>query len=191
MKMWPGCLAAYNSGRLHGAWCDVSTDADENAATIAKVLASSPIKGAEEFYIADYDGPRSLADALGEYPSADALANAATLLEAIEGRWSDAGDIDAVLDVMLDGRRACDLADLAEGADEWISDRYAGEGETLQAWVAEFLDETGFFGALPKGDTRDVLERYFDFESYGRDMQLGGDIYTVRANGRLLVFWNR
>ncbi len=189
MKMWVGCLAAYNSGRLFGEWHDVSTDAEENSATIADVLTRSPIKGAEEWALMDSEGPRALVDLLGENPGYDTLADAAR----IEGEIDALGrpdDVDAILGVMLDGVRASDLADL--DAEEWFSDHFAGEGDTLADWCSEFLDDTGFFGDLPKGDGRSAtIERYFDFESYARDLQLGGDVSTVRSNGRLLVFWSR
>lgn len=191
MKMWVGCLAAYNNGRLHGTWCDISTDADENASAIAAVLKSSPVPGAEEFAVMDFEAPRAIADTLGENPTAQGLADAARLIDAIESRWPDPDDAAAVLSEMLDGQRASDFADLADNADDWISERYAGEGDTLQAWCADFLDETGFFADVPAGQTRDTMEQYFDFESYARDLRLGGDISDVRVGGRVLVFWNR
>jgi antirestriction protein len=182
--MWIGCLASYNNGRLVGEWCDVSTDSDENAAEIARVLKDSPVAGAEEAFIADYEGPKALVRLLGEYPGAEALAQAATIEEAIAERYPDSADADAVLDVMLDGLRISELADLE--VEDWLSDRVAGEGDTLADWVASFLDDIGFFRDKPK-----EMEQYFDFEAYGRDLLLGGDVSTANVNGRVLVFWNR
>jgi len=188
MRMWIGCLASYNNGRLIGEWCDVSTNADENAAEIARVLKASPVPGAEEAFIADYEAPKALADLLGEYPGAEALAQAATIEEAIVERYPDSDDQDAVLAVMLDGRRSSDLADL--NVKDWLTDCAAGEGDNLADWVADFLDETGFFAGVPK-ESREVIERYFDFGSYAQDMELNGDVTTTHVNGRVLVFWNR
>jgi antirestriction protein len=188
MRMWIGCLASYNNGRLIGEWSDVSTDSDENAAEIARVLKASPVPGAEEAFIADYEAPRALADLLGEYPGAEALAQAATIEEAVDERYQDSDDLDAVLGVMLDGRRSCDLADL--DVEDWLSECIAGEGDNLADWAMNFLDETDFFGEIPK-PFRETVERYFDFESYARDMESAGDVTTARANGRVLVFWNR
>ncbi|MGH7024175.1 MAG: antirestriction protein ArdA [Caulobacteraceae bacterium] len=190
MRMWIGCLAAYNCGRLHGEWAEVSTGSDENADAIARVLKASPIAGAEEYLIADYEAPDALARLLGEYPTSEALADAARLLETVEARWPDPDDIDATLSIMLDGMRQRDLADLADGAEDWLADRFAGEGDTLAAWCADLLDETGFFAGI-EGAARETVERYFDFESYARDFVLGGDISTARTGGRVLVFWNR
>jgi antirestriction protein len=189
MKMWIGCLASYNNGVLFGEWVDVSTDAEENADQIARVLAASPVKGAEEYMISDYEAPGAIADAFGEYPTAQKLADGARLVDALESHWPDYADLDAVLGVMLDGRMG-DIAGLADEADEWISDRYAGEGETLIDWCEEFLDNTGFFGEL-SGSNRDQIVQYFNYEAYARDLELGGDVSSVRVNGRVLVFWNR
>jgi antirestriction protein len=181
-------LASYNAGRLFGEWHGISRDAAENADTIAEVLKRSPVPDAEEWAIMDYEAPRAIADMLGENPSFATLASAAAIVETLESHFDDAETVDAVLGVMLDGLRAGDLADF--DADEWLSDRCAGEGDSLADWCAAFLDDTGFFGDLPKGDERSAtIERYFDFESYARDLQLGGDISTARAGGRLLVFW--
>jgi antirestriction protein len=85
---------------------------------------------------------------------------------------------------MLDGLRISELADLE--VEDWLSDRVAGEGDTLADWVASFLDDIGFFRDKPK-----EMEQYFDFEAYGRDLLLGGDVSTANVNGRVLVFWNR
>lgn len=201
MRMWIGCLASYNNGRLHGEWADVSDDADENAAAIAKVLRSSPYPNvtrkdadtgkeyatAEEAYIADYDDtPGALARLLGEYPTADALAHAARLADLLADQWPDTEEAAAALSVMLDGKGTSDLEDLADDFQDWVSDHFAGEGDTLADWCEGFLDETGFFEGV-----RDEVAQYFDFESYARDMVLGGDISAERVGGKVLVFWNR
>jgi len=208
LRAWIGCLASYNNGGLHGEWFDVSTDADENGANIAKVLRSSPHPNvtrvdletgetyatAEEAYIADYDAPAELARLLGEYAGAQALADAARLAAAISERFSDPDEADAVLSEMLDGRSTTNLGDLADNAEDWLSDHVAGEGDTLADWCAEFLEETDFFGSAFRSDSdsdqRATIERYFDFESYARDMQLGGAISSARVGGKVLVFWN-
>lgn len=201
MRAWIGCLASYNNARLHGEWFDVSTDADENAANIARVLRTSPYPNvtktdedtgetyasAEEYYVADYDEtPRAIIAELGEYPSADRLALAAEIMEAISDRFDDVDEAAAVLGEMLDGQKLEDIDD----AHAWISDHFAGEGNTLADWCSEYLTDTDYFGDIPK-ERREEIERYFDFESYARDMRLSGDISEVRVGGKVLVFWNR
>ena len=55
-RIYVACLAAYNNGYLHGAWIDADQDADEIRDEIAAMLARSPIKGAEDYAIHDYEG---------------------------------------------------------------------------------------------------------------------------------------
>ena len=75
------CLAAYNSGHLHGAWIDLEGDTDEDdiQAGIDWILATSPEPGAEEWAMHDSSGlpsylSRNEWPALGELVSwADGL----------------------------------------------------------------------------------------------------------------------
>lgn len=185
MRAWIGCLASYNAGRLIGEWFDVSTDADENAATIARILKASPEPDAEEYYVADYDdAPSALTRLLGEYPSAEGLALAAAFLESAEGLDIDA---DTLVSVYIDTASPQRVADL-DGVclSDWSCDHYAGAGDTLTDWCAGYLEETGTLDAIPE-----ALRNYFDTESYARDMRLGGDVFTVEnPAGGVLVFWN-
>ena len=53
-KIWLGCLASYNNGSLHGDWVDAH-NIDELNESLEKILESSPMPDAEEYYIADYE----------------------------------------------------------------------------------------------------------------------------------------
>jgi antirestriction protein len=184
MRAWIGCLASYNNGRLVGDWCDVSTDADENAAMIASALAKGT-PGAEEHFIADYEGPKAVTYLLGEYASAAALAIAAAFEESAESLGDHA---EPALDAYTDNvcpQRIDDL-DSVDVAD-WWNDCYAGEGDTLADWAESYLEETGFLEGVP-----DDVARYFDFEAWARDMRLGGEIFTVSsASAGIIVLHSR
>jgi antirestriction protein len=56
--VYVACLAAYNNGRLHGAWVDLEGDTDEDdlQEAINWILATSPEPGAEEYAIHDSCG---------------------------------------------------------------------------------------------------------------------------------------
>ncbi len=62
----------------------------------------------------------------------------------------------------------------------------SGRGNSLSDWVSDWLDETGELNAIPEN-----LRNYFDYDAYARDLELGGDVFTVRHNGETWVFWNR
>lgn len=55
-RIYAACLAAYNSGRLHGRWIDAIQDPEDIQAEISEMLAASPIPDAEEWAIHDYEG---------------------------------------------------------------------------------------------------------------------------------------
>jgi antirestriction protein len=179
MQAWIGNLAAYNNGQLIGEWVDVTHDPKTAADAIARIC------GDVEHYVADYSGvSRALIAKLGEYASADDLAAAAVLMRAKKDAKPDAVDVDDMLDCYLD---ACGygarLDNLADEAEEWVQDNFLGVFDTLKDWAESYLDETGALDAIPE-----QFRSYFDYESYGRDAQLGGDIRTSRVAGGLLVF---
>ncbi len=185
-RAWIGCLASYNAGRLIGDWFDVSTEADDNAANIAATLAKGA-PGAEEYFIADYEGPSAVVRLLGEYASAQDLATVATFLWSGEGLGVDAQTIAGIYIDQASPQRVADL-DGVDLADFW-SDHFAGEGDTLKDWCETYLDDVGFFEDVAEDHP---LRQYFDFEAYASDMRLSGDVFTVdNPDGGLLVIWNR
>jgi antirestriction protein len=55
-RIYVACLAAYNSGTLHGTWIDATQGEWGIWEDIQKMLAASPILDAEEHAIHDYEG---------------------------------------------------------------------------------------------------------------------------------------
>ena len=86
------------------------------------------------------------------------------------------------------GEDACAAAEETFGSDYWMQNlangAYMGEYATKEEWAVEFLGDTGFF--LDKDDN---VERYFDFEAYAKDAEMGGDL-TFTYNNGLHVFSN-
>ncbi|MFE3579317.1 antirestriction protein ArdA [Streptomyces vinaceus] len=70
-QIYAACLASYNNGILHGEWIDATQDPDSIDHAIRLMLEASPMPGAEEYAIHDYDGFGGLP--LGEYESLDDL----------------------------------------------------------------------------------------------------------------------
>ena len=68
-QIYVACLAAYNNGHLYGKWITPKADRDELEAQIKEILKFSPVAGAEEWAIHDYDDFPNL----GEYPDLDKL----------------------------------------------------------------------------------------------------------------------
>ncbi|OLZ74227.1 hypothetical protein AV521_00575 [Streptomyces sp. IMTB 2501] len=70
-QIYAACLASYNNGMLHGEWIDATQDPDSINREIQLMLEASPIPGAEEFAIHDYEDFGGIQ--LGEYESIDDL----------------------------------------------------------------------------------------------------------------------
>lgn len=84
-RVWIGCLASYNSGRLYGEWVEIPQDAEELREEIQRVLKKSPEPFAEEFAFMDYEYVPSC---FGENPDLEKLCEYASLYnqhgEAVE-----------------------------------------------------------------------------------------------------------
>jgi antirestriction protein len=174
-KVWIGCLAAYNCGRLHGEWVDVPETADELWGEIKRVLAKSPVPGAEEWFFGDYEDFRPWQP--GEYPDVEKLVLAAELIR-------EKGDAAAYyLNVKDDPFYGVDDYDDLEAA---FSDSYRGEWDSPRDyaynWVSElgipgvgyvFKQAAGSFG-IEKYETWDetygLLDSYLDWDLIAREI---------------------
>lgn len=76
--------------------------------------------------------------------------------------------------------------DSPEAVREAISDNYQGAFESPAYWAEQFLEDSGALAEIPGH-----LRGYFDFESYARDAQLSGDIFTIEIDREHHVFWAR
>jgi len=52
-----------------------------------------------------------------------------------------------------------------------VEERYTGEYDSWKDWAEQFAEDTGMLSEVPEN-----LQYYFDFEAYGRDARLGGDM---------------
>ncbi len=55
-RIYAACLAAYNNGYLHGRWIDATQDPEDIQAEVSAMLRESPVSGAEEWAIHDFEG---------------------------------------------------------------------------------------------------------------------------------------
>lgn len=78
-RIYIACLAAYNNGILHGAWIDPTLELDNLRDTVNAMLKASPIEGAEEFAIHDYEGFAGCN--INEYEGLESVHNLAIFVE--------------------------------------------------------------------------------------------------------------
>lgn len=153
-RIYVACLAAYNSGYLHGAWIDAAQEPWSIYDDVKAMLAASPIAGAEEWAIHDieeFGGVR-----IEEYSGFERVSTLANFI-------AEHGEIGAALLDYYNG-------DLEE-AKEAITDRYMGEHSSLADYVQELTEETT---TIPQ-----PLRYYIDYRAMARDAELNGELFGI------------
>ena len=165
-RIYVACLAAYNGGRLHGAWIDVAEDVDAVWAAIAAMLKASPEVGAEEHAIHDYEGFGGVE--VAEYAAIGHVVEIAGFVRA-------RGTLGAMVLKHFDG----DL----QAAGKALDDHYRGVFERLADCFQELTEEAV--------EIPEALRNYIDYEAMARDAVLNGDVFTVEtAHDEVHVFWS-
>lgn len=160
-------LAAYNNGILHGVWIDATQDIDDIWKAVRDMLKTSPLKEeAEEWAIHDYMnfGKASLS----EYQGLESAHELALFIE-------EHGELGAAVLENFQG----DI----EQAETALSYDYAGKYESLADFAQELTEQTT--------EVPETLAFYIDYEAMGRDLELGGDVFTIETGYQdVHIFWN-
>ncbi len=171
-RIYVACLSAYNNSKLHGLWIDADQDAEDIQAEISKMLKESPELIAEEWAIHDFEGFGGLK--LSEHDDISKIAELAELIEEYSGIFGE-------LVGYVGGLKHLEYAKTL------MEENYAGEHDTLESFAEDYLENSGQLASIPED-----LRYYFDFEKYGEDLRLSGNVFTiVDDDGRIHVFWNR
>lgn len=153
-RIYVACLAAYNNGYLHGAWIDAAQEPWAIYDAVRVMLAASPVEGAEEWAIHDYEGFGGVR--IEEYAGFERVSEIALFLV-------EHGEIGAAVLDHYSG----DL----DVAREALADRHLGEYASLADYVQEVTEEST---AIPH-----ALRYYIDYAAMARDAELNGDLFTV------------
>ncbi len=166
-RIYVACLAAYNSGYLHGAWIDADQDADQIRDEITAMLARSPVEDAEEYAIHDYEGFESVS--ISEYAGIDSVARMAAFI-------AEHGALGAGLLEQFSG----DM----DQAESTLEDCYHGQFASLADYMEELTSESI---TIPE-----ALRYYVNWEAMARDADMSGDLFTIEtAHGEVHVFSSR
>jgi antirestriction protein len=161
------CLAAYNNGRLHGAWVDLEeiTSADDLQECIDYILASSPEPGAEEWAMHDHAG---LPDCLSrtEWPD---LSDLAAYGEALVEIGDDADDREAFCLYCNDRGEIVDV--------DALRDAYNGRHDSGADFACDLADD---LGVIPEGTAWPLS--CIDWEHAWRELEIGGDYTSEPAS---------
>lgn len=165
IRFYVACLAAYNNGILHGRWINALQDSDAILEEIGAMLKASPIPGAEEFAIHDYEGFEGAR--IEEYQGVESVAEIAAFI----------GEHGA-----LGGKLLEYFGDL-EDARTAIEEEYRGEYLSLADFAQELTEETT---EIPEN-----LQYYIDYERMGRDLEINDVLAVETGFEEVHIFWRR
>lgn len=167
LSVWIGNLGDYNAGILRGDWFDLDDyDLDELTAIVEELTNN----GQNDYLIAD-----SVSDygvEVSEYENLESLYEKYNIVKDIIDEYGEnAADVIAAYTNNISD----DLNNISSYEFYFYSDCY-----TMADVAFEYLDQTGGLGEMPEH-----LRNYFDYESYGRDMEIEGNFYY--AGGGLYI----
>ncbi len=165
-RIYIACLAAYNSGKLHGSWIDATQGMDCLQEEIQELLKKSPIPNAEEWAIHDHEGFGSCS--ITENGDLESICEKAEFI-------AEHGELGAEI---LSNFHGC-----LDDAQEAMEDNYHGEHDSELDYATELFDEI-YLHDVPK-----FVQGYIDYESFCRDLFLDGH-YSIRIGHKVHVFSN-
>lgn len=148
-KIYVADLEAYNNGKLKGQWVDLS-DYDNGEEVMQKI---GEIVGDNEYAIHDYENFSSslYSESMGE----DDFDKVIQVYKVSEEKGIPAN-------VLGDIMREYEPDDL----EEWIDEHYEGQFDSDTDLAYHYVDVLGGVDQLGE----ETLQRYFDYESFGRDL---------------------
>jgi antirestriction protein len=145
-----------------------------------KCGGTGKLPSAEEWCVHDWDDDTGAFSPLGETSDLKRIASIVEWTELADDELGNNGV--AIVSAYWDNMGRDCMPDNARDIVDQARDAYAGEHDSLEDFAASHLEETGELDAIPEN-----LRNYFDYAAYGRDMQLGGDVFRVGD----YFFWNR
>lgn len=162
IRIYVACLAAYNSGYLHGVWIDATQELEDIQEQVSNMLKASPIEMAEEYAIHDYEGFENVR--LSEWEGLESVYQTACFIES-------------------HGQLGAELLNIyeIEEAEKALEDSYHGCFASLAEYAEQLTSDTN---PVPEH-----LQYYIDYERMARDWEMSGDIYTIEtAHDEIHIF---
>ena len=159
LSVWIGNLGDYNAGILSGQWFDLDDYDLEELETAVYELTNN---GQNDYFIADSMSDYNIE--IGEYDSMESLFEKYEAIRNIVDKYGESADdvIEAYSEMINSNLNGI------ESAEFYIySDCYS-----MRDVAESYLDGTGEIDEIPE-----FLRDYFDYEKYGREMELNGTFY--------------
>ena len=177
-RIYVACLASHNNGILHGSWIDATQDVKSMEAEIQNMLSISPTAGAEEWEIRKHENFYGIdfqkcfchlpGPSWHEYDDLERVSKTASIL-------FEYGELGAKVieqynfDLKWTWKR--------------LEEEYLGCYDNLADYARQHLDNLEL-------EIPEYLMWYIDFEQWGRDLEMGGNISTLEIDHKTHVFLN-
>jgi antirestriction protein len=169
-RIYIASLADYNAGWQHGKWIDADQQIQDICREIDELLKESGQPVAEEWAIHDYQNFGDLT--LSEFEDLEKVAEAARLIreygKVFAGMAEHVGGLDSL-----------------DEAKRYMEDGYRGAWDSLAHYAEQLVEDCygDTLAAIPN-----FIRYHIDYAGIGRDMELGGDVFTVECEGQIHVF---
>ncbi|MDU5115246.1 MAG: antirestriction protein ArdA [Actinomyces sp.] len=165
-RVWIGCLACYNEGRLVGEWVDAADAGDLTPDDLHGVPTTH-----EELWVFDLEGfPRGT----GEMSPTASVPWGELFEEVGEAQWP------ALLAWVESGCYMADADGLPCVSD--FEDAYQGEWDSFDDYAVQLAEDIGLTDGWPE-DT----QRYFNWDSWTRDLAFDYAVADA-SDGGVFVF---
>lgn len=165
-KIYVACLAAYNSGFLHGLWINATQDPEAIRDDLQFMLSLSPVSHSqvcEEWAIHDFEGFEGIT--LHEYESIERVWALAQAIEEHGKPFALYFDYLGLYDV--------------DRARENFQDNYHGCFKSAEDYAYNFFEETG---QLEKIELAGLNSFYIDWTQIAHDWEYAGDILFLKES---------
>ncbi|PSB00406.1 antirestriction protein ArdA [Merismopedia glauca] len=162
-KIYVACLAAYNNGKLHGAWINCDQEADEIRSEIETMLHNSPEENAEEWAIHDYENWHEIK--IEEYEDINKIVELASLIDEHGAAFTYYYD--------------------SFGQTNGFEDGYCGCYESEADFVKESFAEQGI---IERCEQAGLSEYYIDWERMARDWFIDSYVSQAESHDKVHVF---
>jgi antirestriction protein len=169
-RIWVGSLSDYNAGRLYGAWMDATLEPDQLHAAVQFMLRTGGTAGAEEWAIFDHEDFGGYE--VNEWSSFDTtslIAQGIAEHGAAYAAWVNCvGDTSGEL---LEPER--------------FRDHYLGEWDSLEHYVEDVLQQTGFYERLDQAleAIPEDLQQYIKVDVEGIAQEWEHALHVAEAPG--------
>lgn len=169
MNIYLTNLGKYNEGELIGEWVELPVSQEELQKVFERIGINEEY---EEYCIADYECDFY---EVGEYESLDALNEMAERIEELDEEESE------IVKVLM--------SELGYTLDEAIDKVNSGDYtiysdcDDMTDIAYQVVEECGYLNNVP-----DNVARYFDYESFGRDLGIEGTYIFTDDNNAIEIF---